>query len=190
MADLHREMEVCRECQACAEGPYWSPWTWEPPGISHICLHLSSCLRMWCTGQIPLIISMFVWLCPQIWPYVNGALYNILYIPSVRQEAKEMVRWQKQLHLHGGNRHSLFWPKTFIWFVTTDAACTGGEKRNRGLGPSCVISIESALIKIVKMTVKQLSRLTKMLCCIISIASFCECYICSESIKICLCKHL
>uniref|UniRef100_A0A674N1K4 LisH domain-containing protein ARMC9 n=1 Tax=Takifugu rubripes TaxID=31033 RepID=A0A674N1K4_TAKRU len=26
----------------------------------------------------------------QIWPYVNGALYNILYIPSVRQEAKEM----------------------------------------------------------------------------------------------------
>ncbi|CAG03482.1 unnamed protein product, partial [Tetraodon nigroviridis] len=26
----------------------------------------------------------------QIWPYVNGVLYNILYIPSVRQEAKEM----------------------------------------------------------------------------------------------------
>lgn len=145
-------MEVCGERQACAEGPYWSPRSREPPGVSHICLHLSSCLLMWCAAQSPLNISTFVWLCPQIWPYVNGALYNILYIPSVRQEAKEMVRWQKQLHLHGGNRRSLFWlqPKTFIWFVTTGAACTGGEKRNMGLGPSCVINIVSALIKIVK----------------------------------------
>uniref|UniRef100_A0AAQ4RUV2 LisH domain-containing protein ARMC9 n=1 Tax=Gasterosteus aculeatus aculeatus TaxID=481459 RepID=A0AAQ4RUV2_GASAC len=31
----------------------------------------------------------------EIRPYVNGALYSILCIPSVRQEAKEMVRKQK-----------------------------------------------------------------------------------------------
>uniref|UniRef100_A0AAQ4QAM9 LisH domain-containing protein ARMC9 n=1 Tax=Gasterosteus aculeatus aculeatus TaxID=481459 RepID=A0AAQ4QAM9_GASAC len=34
----------------------------------------------------------------EIRPYVNGALYSILCIPSVRQEAKEMVRKQKCAH--------------------------------------------------------------------------------------------
>lgn len=33
-----------------------------------------------------------VTLLSQIRPYVNGALYSILSIPSVRQEAREMVR--------------------------------------------------------------------------------------------------
>lgn len=36
---------------------------------------------------------------PQIWQYVNGTLYSILSVPSVRQEAIEMVRQQKCPHL-------------------------------------------------------------------------------------------
>lgn len=62
------------------------------------------------------------------------------------------------------------------------------RKRNMGLGPSFLINIVSALIKMLTMTVKLLSRLMT-LSCIFSISSFCERHICGELIKLCLCKH-
>lgn len=54
-------------------------------------------------------VGVCVCLLSQIRPYVNGALYSILCIPSVRQEAREMVRQDTFISVARGNsRHKTF----------------------------------------------------------------------------------
>lgn len=75
-------------------------------------------------------VFVSVSLCfPQIRPYVNGALYSILCVPSVRQEAKEMVRQQKCLHLLWGNRRSLCIARHLFPFTSSHRRCLKGNQQ-------------------------------------------------------------
>uniref|UniRef100_A0A8C5DX00 LisH domain-containing protein ARMC9 n=1 Tax=Gouania willdenowi TaxID=441366 RepID=A0A8C5DX00_GOUWI len=63
----------------------------DPDCLSDYTLEYSAALLMnLCLSQIKFVCMRFTLLFPQIRPYVNGALYSILCIPSVREEAREM----------------------------------------------------------------------------------------------------
>lgn len=133
-------MEVCRERQACAEGSYWSPRTWEQPGTLNICRHLASCQQVWGAALmfVPLRFGRMS---------TESCTISCIFPPWDRKPKKW---WDNKSNFTCMEETEA----VYLVFSPQTQPEQRGKKirvreRNIGLSPSCLANIVSAPTKII-----------------------------------------